>query len=101
MKSGFSKWQQLPSQHLIYHTVTIRSRYLNNGNEKWVAEIHKSRTDRVESYTAPSALGHYHYPDTMSDEKAFSLLKGVMVKRHKDEMKKLKRSLDKLKPLEL
>jgi hypothetical protein len=85
---------------VIYHTVTIQAQGFGD-KKKWIAGIQRSQVDRVGSKTVPMPIGFYNYPATMSDKKAFSLLKGVIVKRHKDEIKNLQRSLDKLKTLKL
>jgi len=54
--------------------------------------MHKERT-------SPSALGYYHFPETMTDEEAFNELKECMIKAHQEEIDRLEKSLKKLKEL--
>jgi hypothetical protein len=86
---------------VIYYTVRIEITGFGK-KKRWVAGFDKSsKVDREDEKTVPSALGYYHYPETMSDKKAFNTLIAGMVKRHRDEIRRLQKSMDKLKALKL
>jgi hypothetical protein len=81
-----------------YNTVEIKP---NSLTEKWVYGFSRDPQDRVRAKTVPNGLGFYVYPTTMSDQKAFDKLKAHLVARHKKEIDRLLKSLDKLEKLEL
>ena len=62
----------------------------------WRVSFTKDNTDRKRMKTLPNAGGWYHYPANMTQERALKLLLDCMRKRHKDEIKKLEKSLEKL-----
>lgn len=53
----------------------------------------------VTSKTYPHPNGFFYYPRTTKPEKAFALLKAVVIKKHQEEIDRLQKSLDKLKQL--
>lgn len=77
-----------------YKTMKIKP----NGNS-WRMEISKDDNCRVITKTYPNALGFYHYAETIPNEKAFDDLKKTMVKKHKEEIEKLQKSLQALEEL--
>ena len=64
-----------------YNTITIIP-YSN----KYDVSINRSEEDRVETETIPSSLGFFHYPETMSDQEAFNILKEHMMEVARERM---------------
>ena len=66
----------------------------------WEVSCDKTSTtatmDRKETETKPHALGFYHYPETMSDEKALTDLIQCMIERHDQEIADLTASREAL-----
>jgi hypothetical protein len=83
-----------------YDLVEIRDSGVGD-DQKWGVRWSKDETDRVSSKSKPHQLGFFRYPRCMGLKKAFRLLKSEMIKRHKDEIEKLQKSLDALEKLEL
>jgi hypothetical protein len=52
--------------------------------------------EREEVKTVPNALGFFHYPETMSDEQARTILIQSMIERHDQEIVELTASRDAL-----
>lgn len=74
---------------------------INVEREEFVTYTLSDDLDREETETVPHPLGFYHYPETMSDQTAFNMLKNCMILKHYEEILNLRKSLKKLKELEL
>jgi len=74
---------------MIFHTVRIEP-----DKDTWKVRFDKSDTvDRDEKdLRQPLPLGFYHYPETMPDLEAKTLLIHVMIARHEEEIEKLVKS---------
>ena len=55
--------------------------------------------DREVVQSLPNPLGFYHYPRKMGETKAFQKLKSFLIKKHRDEIAGLKKSLTDLEKL--
>ena len=71
-------------------------------NDEWEVVFQDLDGDRkLDKWHTPNALGFYYYPSTVSPTKAFNALKKCMIARHREEIKKLSRSLVKLGDLKM
>jgi hypothetical protein len=79
---------------MYYDTVEIRPL-----GGKWVVNHYKMDKDRQprENYTPNVVLGFFHYPRKWGVEKGLRLLKEAIIKRHKDEIDRLTKSLSELR----
>ncbi len=77
-----------------YSTIQIKP----EGGE-WTVSITRDERERVRKPGRPNPMGFFHFPATMTDQKAFNKLRDCLVKSHKDEIKALRVSLDKLQSL--
>lgn len=81
-----------------YKTIEIKPSYTTR---EWQVFFREDDIDRRGGKTYPHPIGFYHFPETISLNKAFLKLKECMVKRHKDEIAKLEKSLKELEKVEL
>lgn len=65
---------------------------------KWNVYLRRDDKDRVKTKNVPNSLGFFNY-HTLSDKKAFEVLKRCMIERREDEIAKLRQSLAGLKAL--
>ena len=85
-------------QYAVHRTIEIRVKAFTH---EWTVVDRTLDDLERELCTKPCAIGWYHYPITMTREKAFESLKNCMIKRHREEIGKLQESLNKLIDLEL
>lgn len=81
-----------------YNTLSLRP---DVTRKKWEVLLRKDSEDRVDIKTFPHPLGHYHFPETESVKVAFNKLKKRMIQEHNKEIRKLQKSIEKLKELKL
>lgn len=55
--------------------------------------------NRIPSQSTPHSLGFFYFPRRMGINKAFFILKNHLIKKHTEEIKRLQKSLSKLKKL--
>ena len=79
-----------------YKTIEIRP--FDDGSWHYLGPRADS-LDRVKTKTQPHPMGFFHYLVTFSDEEAFNQLKNCILESHEKEIKRLKKSADKLKLL--
>jgi len=73
---------------MIYNTWTVKAT-----SKGWDVSHKESDIDREEVETVPNSMGWYHYPNTMDSEQALRDLRDIMIKSHKEEIKRIQRSL--------
>lgn len=81
---------------MYYSTVRIRP---SIDADTWEVFFSDMPYDREPGGEHISGLGFYHYNRRKGKQKAFDTLKADMIKRHKDEIQKLEKSLKKLEML--
>jgi hypothetical protein len=69
------------------------------GGKGWETYIQIDDQDRESGKTSPNGLGFYYFPRKMGKRKGFQKLKNYLIKRHKNEIKQLQKSLVELKNL--
>jgi hypothetical protein len=82
-----------------YSLVQIKTKWNGKGWEKPIFSTDDA--DRVRSKSVPCGLGFYHYPAYFTKKRAWNKLKKYMIKRHKDEIARLEKSLNKLEKIEI
>jgi len=80
-----------------YKTVKINP----TSEGKWEVVYLKSDGVERKGKTYPHSLGFFHYKETMKDNDAANKLKELMIKRHKEEIKKITLSLNALEKLKI
>lgn len=80
-----------------YKTVEIHP----NSEGFWDCYIREDSQDRVRKKTQPHNWGFFHFPASMSDQKAFNMLKASMLKAHRVDIARLTKSMKKLEALQL
>ena len=81
-----------------YKTITIK-RCDHTGT--WKINIEHDPRDRVLRKTEPHWLGFYHYPETISDSKAFKKLKDYLLQRERDALELVQMKIAELEALDL
>ena len=81
---------------MLYNTVEIKP-----SNRSWAVTFKDTLKERKEKETKPSAIGIYHYPETLGKEKAFEVLQAHMIMWHQNLIAELTDSLKKLQKVKL
>jgi hypothetical protein len=81
-----------------YKTISIRRRDLSN---TWDVTIEHDKKDRELTETSPHWLGFYHYPEEISDAKAFKKLKEYLLQRERAALELVQLKIAELEALDL
>lgn len=66
----------------------------------WSVFFGSDDQDRERTKTDPSPMGHYWYPRSMADKSAFDRLKACMIRKHRQEIERLQKSMAELERFE-
>ena len=82
--------------------ITPGRQYCQKSSKRvWKVDIYYDQEDRVKGPCIPSAMGFLHYWSSMSNERAFEILKKKMIAAHEEAVANLQKSLHDLQKLQL